>query len=48
MLQFTIHNSQFTMNDKVSSIKLSASQTPTMKIDNCKLKIAIDREEIAS
>ncbi len=49
MLQFTIHNSQSTMNEQVSVFKNTSvdRQIQPMKTVHCKLNIAIDRREIA-
>ncbi len=47
MLQFTIHNSQFSMNDQLSINNSSAKQIQPLTIVNCQLKTAIDRKEMA-
>ncbi len=43
MLQFTISNYQFAMNDQLAIINENSAALllPSMKIENCEMKIAI-------
>jgi hypothetical protein len=46
--QFLIHNSQFTIAERFAQYKmLHAQHAPSLKIENCKMKIAADRREDA-
>jgi hypothetical protein len=45
--QFTITNSQFTLKERFASVykTLYAQHIPSLKIENCKMKIAANRRE---